>query len=62
MNSQFQSLNFSYHDLSNKPHIVVSLDAETLPFVASEMWCFILHVPFAVVNLLLNTTVFGPCT
>jgi len=48
MNSQFQSLNFSYHDSSNKPPIVVSLDTEMLSFDASEMWCFLLHLPFAV--------------
>ena len=48
LNSQMQSLNYSYHDLSNKAPVIVSLDCEMLPFDASEMRCFLQYLPFAI--------------
>ena len=51
LNSRFQSLQYSYHEVSNKPPTIVTLDIEMLPFTASEIWCFTVNYSLAVGHL-----------
>jgi hypothetical protein len=41
MNRRMQCVNYGYHDLSNKPPVIRTLETEMLSFEAAEMWCFV---------------------
>lgn len=52
LNHRIQNFDYGYHEVKNKPPVIIAFDKSTLPFDAVQMWCFTRIVSLAVGDLI----------